>query len=104
MSAAKRNSAVSDIIERIAAKTRGQCKVKKCRRCGCTEDRACAGGCSWVADTDVCSACLTGLEDVFYEDLICRIATGVPNARKQLRLFAQIIVIAPRLKQTEDQP
>jgi hypothetical protein len=27
-----------------------------CRACGCTEDDACEGGCSW-ADTDLCSSC-----------------------------------------------
>jgi len=27
-----------------------------CRRCGCTEDKACEGGCSW-AYPDVCSRC-----------------------------------------------
>lgn len=29
---------------------------RKCRVCGCTEDRACPGGCSWV-EKDLCSAC-----------------------------------------------
>jgi hypothetical protein len=32
-----------------------------CRRCGCTDFEACAGGCSWVVDPaglgDLCSAC-----------------------------------------------
>lgn len=32
-----------------------------CRVCGCTEDRACPGGCWWVADVDehgdLCSQC-----------------------------------------------
>lgn len=27
-----------------------------CRVCGCTDERACAGGCSWV-EADLCSAC-----------------------------------------------
>jgi len=27
-----------------------------CRKCGCTEDKACDGGCSWV-EPDLCSAC-----------------------------------------------
>jgi hypothetical protein len=31
-------------------------RPQKCRVCGCTEDRACPGGCSWVA-VDLCSAC-----------------------------------------------
>lgn len=28
-----------------------------CRVCGCTEDAACDGGCSWV-EPDLCSACV----------------------------------------------
>lgn len=35
--------------------------VATCRVCGCTDDRACAGGCVWVEDPeelgDLCSAC-----------------------------------------------
>jgi hypothetical protein len=27
-----------------------------CRKCGCTDDHACPGGCFWIAD-DLCSAC-----------------------------------------------
>lgn len=27
-----------------------------CRGCGCTDDKACEGGCSW-AEEDLCSAC-----------------------------------------------
>lgn len=30
--------------------------VRCCRACGCTYDRACAGGCAWIAQ-DLCSAC-----------------------------------------------
>ena len=37
--------------------------VPTCRICGCTEDHACEGGCSWVSDPegigDLCSKCLT---------------------------------------------
>lgn len=29
---------------------------RACRVCGCTDDRACAGGCAWIAE-DLCSAC-----------------------------------------------
>lgn len=32
-------------------------RVRSCRVCGCTDDRACDGGCSWV-DLDLCSACI----------------------------------------------
>lgn len=38
---------------------------RKCQRCGCTDDRACArdGGCFWVPGLeDVCSACATPSE------------------------------------------
>ena len=30
--------------------------VRACRLCGCTENRACLGGCYWV-EQDLCSAC-----------------------------------------------
>lgn len=30
--------------------------VQQCTGCGCTENRACSGGCSWVTE-DLCSAC-----------------------------------------------
>lgn len=30
--------------------------VRTCRRCGCTDDQACPGGCWWVSE-DLCSAC-----------------------------------------------
>jgi len=33
--------------------------VRCCRRCGCTDDAACGGGCSWVAD----GVCSSHLED-----------------------------------------
>ena len=29
----------------------------KCRTCGCTDDEACIGGCTWV-ESDLCSACV----------------------------------------------
>lgn len=29
---------------------------RACRHCGCTDDRACEGGCYWV-EPDLCSAC-----------------------------------------------
>lgn len=36
--------------------------VATCRGCGCTEDAACEGGCTWVPDPlmmgDLCSTCL----------------------------------------------
>ncbi|MEU1813234.1 hypothetical protein [Micromonospora aurantiaca (nom. illeg.)] len=40
-------------------------EVPRCRICGCTEDRACPGGCFWVPDPqmgDLCSACPVDLD------------------------------------------
>lgn len=35
---------------------------RACRMCGCTDMRACAGGCSWVEE-DLCSACDENMND-----------------------------------------
>lgn len=35
--------------------------ARRCRECGCTEDAACDGGCSWV-EQDLCSACAEAAE------------------------------------------
>lgn len=35
----------------------GERIVRSCMLCGCTDDHACIGGCSWVGDR-LCSACL----------------------------------------------
>jgi hypothetical protein len=29
----------------------------KCKFCGCTYERACPVGCSWVGNEDICSVC-----------------------------------------------
>jgi hypothetical protein len=29
---------------------------RRCRNCGCSDDRACPGGCYWIED-DLCSRC-----------------------------------------------
>jgi len=34
----------------------------QCRYCGCSDDQACPGGCSWVAP-NVCSRCAGTLRD-----------------------------------------
>lgn len=42
------------------AATTAPTAVRRCRVCGCTDDRACDGGCSWVTDPqggNLCSAC-----------------------------------------------
>jgi len=42
----------------------GPSGVRACRICGCTDDHACEGGCSWVVDPDfgdLCSRCASDL-------------------------------------------
>jgi hypothetical protein len=36
----------------------GPAPPRACRACGCTDARACTGGCCW-ADDDLCSACVS---------------------------------------------
>lgn len=40
-----------------------------CRSCGCTDERACPGGCSWVEE-DLCSACAGPAPDDVDEGLV----------------------------------
>jgi len=37
--------------------------MASCRVCGCTDDKACEGGCYWV-EPDLCSACVDRLEGI----------------------------------------
>jgi hypothetical protein len=47
-----------------------QRKTRRCLRCGCTDARACLGGCSWLCDAlDICSDCLSVPETFFIESL-----------------------------------
>jgi hypothetical protein len=45
-------------------------KERFCLRCGCTQDRACPGGCGWVHTADVCTACLTVAEHALLLELV----------------------------------
>ncbi len=40
-------------------------EVPTCRGCGCTDERACPGGCCWVEDPELegelCSTCLVAI-------------------------------------------
>lgn len=50
----------------VAARTDSDDDEAACVICKCTEDRACDGGCHWVANelhVDVCSACCERLAD-----------------------------------------
>lgn len=46
-----------DIPELLEAVEEIKKVFRRCRVCGCTDDRACPGGCHWVED-DLCSACV----------------------------------------------
>lgn len=43
------------VLPLVIARIRGR-KVRSCLLCGCTDDRACPGGCWWVGDR-LCSRC-----------------------------------------------
>lgn len=49
---------ITDEGKRVAAGL-----VRMCRRCGCTEARACERGCTW-AQSDLCSACVVTTDDL----------------------------------------
>ena len=44
-----------DVLD-VSSQIRAFFAVRSCRVCGCTDNRACAGGCCWV-EYDLCSAC-----------------------------------------------
>lgn len=67
--------------------------ARACIRCGCTQDRACVGGCSWVIYTNVCTACLTTEEGDVYQSLISDIDAGLTIAGKQMKLFGEMITL-----------
>lgn len=51
----------------------------RCRWCGCTEEQACAAGCSWAnADNTLCSECLP-----------LEWAMRTPRGRRELAAFLQ---------------
>lgn len=39
----------------------GTAAMRRCRKCGCTDEYGCAEGCYWVAE-DLCSACVSDEE------------------------------------------
>lgn len=52
-----------------------------CRECGCTDERACLGGCAW-AEPDLCSACAAPVQASLgprIEQLLRDSIAGVPD-------------------------
>ena len=54
-------------------------KLTRCDGCGCTEKKACAGGCAWELP-GVCSACVS---DILWADAkkVCGVAPGGNDKR-----------------------
>lgn len=52
------SAAVAGAMQKKRAKAAApaEARVRTCRECGCTEARACPGGCYWI-ERDLCSAC-----------------------------------------------
>jgi hypothetical protein len=61
--------------------------VQSCRVCGCTEDRACEGGCYWI-EPDLCSACAK--------------ADGVPDPLPEWRVRQLLMEQGDRLSELEE--
>jgi hypothetical protein len=57
---------------------------RTCRKCGCTQNRECPDGCSWV-EADLCSACVP--TDLFPK----RGAPSTPPQRSYIRTLMQQI-------------
>ncbi len=74
---------------------------RRCIRCGCTEHKACAQGCDWVAGSNVCSACLTGIERELWHSLVFSLGEANNDSRLaerrlqrsqlQLHMFGRVI-------------
>jgi hypothetical protein len=63
----------------------GAVPVRTCQGCGCTDNHACAGGCSWASDSpDLCSRCVPQVAGVFGAYRIER--TRPPSAIRYGRL------------------
>jgi hypothetical protein len=46
---------VEDTVDILAAAATEP--PRRCRQCGCSDERGCRGGCSWV-EYDLCSGCV----------------------------------------------
>jgi hypothetical protein len=59
-----------------------------CLGCGCTDDRACAGGCHWV-QPGICSTCEPRTASILNGSPLANelIAAGLRPARRRLRYF-----------------
>lgn len=68
LQAADQRAAIAPARQALPAPTIVEEYVACCARCGCTEDRACMGGCYWVPNPqhiDLCSGCASPQELAF---------------------------------------
>lgn len=56
-------------------------RVTTCRVCGCTDERACAGGCSWI-QSGLCSACLGEVRRAACPETSCGVKAGAKWCRR----------------------
>ena len=52
--------------------------MRACRGCGCTQERACEGGCIWVGE-ELCSTCLAGARMLEPEGVADPISMEIPT-------------------------
>lgn len=54
----ERDQVVAELLDLVKGLERGAGvePARRCKRCGCTDNFGCAGGCTWVTE-DLCSAC-----------------------------------------------
>lgn len=74
-----------------------------CRRCGCTQDRACGGGCAWVSDLTICSACLTPHEIELVDELegnVVSAANSLDSAKSELKHALQQLALFKHILKT----
>lgn len=55
----------------------------KCDVCGCTDERACAGGCYWIADS-LCSNCGVIIAKPYIKELINMLQTSGINSKQKV--------------------
>lgn len=73
--------------------------IRRCPQCGCTDAQACAGGCSWVEGSDLCSACYVvrytdaDLDQIIAENGSTWDAGMMAKAWKRERASRQIVTV-----------
>lgn len=69
-----------------------QNETQKCRICGCDQDHACKGGCSWV-EPDLCSQCYQKINSWYIQEYLVQVVNK--NSYKQI---SSPVVIADEIE------